>query len=109
MELQRVDAGSGRWTARNLWLWGGGRAWDLVTAVGVFVRVGMQGGERIIRERNGHRPQMEIQRVLPGVRRRVTTWPAGSFLEVRGHAGVQRVAEWARHAGNSPGRRSRAE
>lgn len=101
MELQRVHAGGGGGAARRPWLWGGGWARDLVTTVGVCVRVRVHAGERIIRERYGHRPQVKIQRVLPGVRRRVTARFACSFLEISGH--VQRLAKGACHGGNSPG------
>ena len=56
----------------------------------------------IIAEWDRHGSQVEVQRVLPGVRRRVTPRSAGSFLELRGRAGVQRLVEKAGHGGNRP-------
>ncbi len=59
------------------------------------MRIWMHGGVCIITERYRHRSQVEIQGVLSGMRRGVTTRSAGSFLEVRGHAGIQGLAERA--------------
>lgn len=56
----------------------------------------------VIAQWDRHRSQVEVQRMLPGVRRRVTPRSAGSFLELRGRAGVQRLVEKAGHGGHRP-------